>query len=458
MPQTAEMEVLVKLKADAKQLQKDIEGAMSGISLGGGAGGGAGGTKKSNTMLGNMSSGLKGMGRILGKIFATVSIVAGLIAVLDPVFKVLNLIIKMVGEFLRPISDVLLILLMPVLSILKPILMVFRALMAPFRKLAFRGMAAANKMIGTGMKMEMEGLGGGGLLIAEGIATALASAGYLLLPIIDLITAPTRKIIGFILDGISFVAQAVLKAFGASGAAGKVDTFFGTLKTKITGGVNDAGSALNDVKLALEEVIEKQIEFSDAVSDVKSALGVEGLSKVLTDTGTDVTNFKDKITELSDELKKDGIPPGIPGVNMSVETGVGGMSMLPPEEAEKKGFFGKIKDFFAGFDFGLMMEQLRETIKVIISVKDMYVAAIDIQKAQTEAAFDKKDGTVIKSFKVGLSTMTQSSNNFASETSNIASIIDDAAARVKTAVQNYYNAMDEISRLKEERRRRSKRR
>lgn len=146
-------DLILKVKADMSQLNKDIKSATKdklnigvdsipksmggGVSPTGGAGGGL-----SNAMEGAMSPMLKALAPLA--ILGTIASSSGaLIATFKQLFRVVQMIVK-------PIGDIFSVGLMPIIQILKPIGKLFGAMMKPYMMKAREAMRAGGKFLKEG--------------------------------------------------------------------------------------------------------------------------------------------------------------------------------------------------------------------------------------------------------------------------------------------------------------------
>lgn len=348
------------------------EDKSGGGESGGGFMSGLGNVFKSmGTILKSSMGILKTISMAALKIFAGVSIVAALIAVFEPVVKLVTIGFKMLAEFLRPISDMLLVMFMPILSMLRPILQVFRVLMAPFRQAAMLGMAAAQQLMAEGGAQIAAGnFDVGQALIAEGLKGAMASASLLLSGFIKVALAPVAEMFGLgarfesamaswqssAIAGVYTVIQAneFVQQLGDSinnvSAETLVATFdfirerIKTLEDELGGfTIENFFTNLDTVQTDLNYLLNPFVEYIQSGGTMDSAL-VEFLDR-MDDAGVSVESAGLMAFEAAKGF--DRVTEAMKAMNLQQS-----MAMVTGElksiEGEEKGFFGKMWEGIKG--------------------------------------------------------------------------------------------------------------
>jgi hypothetical protein len=151
-----------------------------------------------------------------------------MLQIFKPVFSIMTLIGKLLGQFLQPIAQIMVLLLRPILILLRPILNTYKTMMRPFQDiitraggdiaiLAGRGdtgsaIAVTGVMLGTLIKSSFFILANTfGKLLAGAVALVIKGLATLIIGALTFLLLPVTMALDFVLDILKGIAQILLQ-------------------------------------------------------------------------------------------------------------------------------------------------------------------------------------------------------------------------------------------------------
>ncbi len=470
-----------ELKKFFKSSSVEVETKSSGTTSKGGSGGG---------MLSEMLGNVTGM---FTKIIGPIAIIAAMANVLKPALKTGFQIVKLLTEFLRPIGEVIMVLLQPILSMIRPMLIVFKSLMAPFRQIAFKGLAAANALIGRGTGLMMSpgatdaDKEAGASLITEGWKASLSSASLIFSGFIEILIGPMADLLNLgdsfdkvmvdwqdsALKGIArgTILSEIIGKLGdtaedaqvgirmVDGIMTELKNTFATFTLENFNKVMEEGKGWIDGEMAAIKYFEEQT--TTALNNLKTTaevvgipmhdlkinaalatLQVEGLAKSFSKllSGEDFKGMYENIKEQAEETR-----PGFPAKSMEVAKSLSPLHMIV--SGDMRDPVSRIKD--------LNKEWSEGYIKDLEALKGMWSTLPQEQQKgltsiheNTLKHFKVEGGLIPSEFSKGLGSMQTKALAFSGSLFAAGSIIAGAASRVADGLEKIAKAQRIIDRDK----------
>lgn len=196
----------LKLLADKSHIAKTLDSLSANI--GGPEGMGDGFIKltdMASDFIGKLMTPIRTFMGLSAKVIGFLGIVGAVMNLAQPAFRMLDNFTKLLAELVRPITDIMLMLVQPLLIMIRPVVQQFRLLMLPFRELVAQGNAAAQRLIGEGVRTGGEE---GRAMIGAGFRGVISSAGLMFSGMLEVLFQPLANMLR-VGDGFAKMMESV---------------------------------------------------------------------------------------------------------------------------------------------------------------------------------------------------------------------------------------------------------